>query len=125
LRHPDELFFSRRRNELDAVRDGDVRLGARHQRKPALDSKAGREQRRFDLGSGRGDVLEPRLSFARAIGGDECLYVGGRGDAAVSRDCVIEVRVVRVLREGREERADACGLASPRGLMTKRVLDPA
>ena len=102
-----------------------MRLGARHQGKAALDLEAGGEQRRFDLGSGRRDVLEPRLSFARAIGGDECLYVGGRGDAAVIRDGVIEIGVVRIAGERGEERADACGLASPRGLVTKRFLDPA
>ena len=71
MRHTHELCLSRRCNELDAVRNGDMRLDARRQGKPALDLEPGCEEHGFDRGSDGRDVLEPRLSLACLVGGDE------------------------------------------------------
>jgi hypothetical protein len=102
-----------------------VRLDARHQGQAALRLEAGSEQNRFDLRSGRRDVLEPRFAVARAIGRDECPYVVGRSRAALVGDRVVEIRIVGLTSECGEKRADAFDVAAPRGLVTKRFLDPA
>jgi hypothetical protein len=125
LRDTAELALGRRRNEFDARGRLEHRLLAGHQRESSFDLEFSREQHGFDGRRDGRDVLEPRLSLARLIGGDEGLDVGRGGDPAVIRDRVVEIRVRRVAREGCEERADSFGLASTRGVVTKRFLDPA
>jgi len=124
LRDAAKLDLGRRRNELNArgrIEDGRL---AGHQRESPLNLEPGCEEQGLDCGSDRRDVLEPRLSLAGLVGGDERLDVGGGGDAAVIRDGVIEKGVGRVAGEGREERADSLGLAATRCVVTKRFLDP-
>ena len=79
LRDAAKLDLGRRRNELNArgrIEDGRL---AGHQRESPLNLEPGCEEQGLDCGSDRRDVLEPRLSLAGLVGGDERLDVGGGG----------------------------------------------
>ena len=71
LRDAAELALGRGRNELDARGRFEQGRFAGHQRESPFGLESSREEHGFDCGSDGRDVLEPRLSVTRLVGGDE------------------------------------------------------
>jgi hypothetical protein len=116
--HALEVHIGLRHDELDARGGGrgDPRVRrAQENRDPALHGIAGRAQDRLGPRRGGDEELQPGQQVPRAVGGRQTVHVGPGWLGAVVGDRVVEVRVGRLSRERREERADLFGGAAGRG----------